>query len=327
MPSGMALLRLGLALGQGYGAARLSGPLLRTRGRLAAWSSWLAATALLFLPLLIPASAVVWRAVGAVACTEWMFKMLDYRRNVLADSGDASPADRSRYSRFLVPIFPPFLVSWDLYGRRPPAGLSRMKSLQQLAVGTMMAVAGFLVLALRSRFSLPAEHFVVDHAIVFAAFIPTIEGISLALLGLEHLAGFGTSPLVRGILRSRTPAEFWLRYNTRVHRWLRENLFLPAGGVRRPGRGIVLTFLYSAALHEGMFAIATSVLDGRQFAFFALQAPAVLLSPALERFARRGGLARKFIAHGVTILWFYVTSMLFFHGVQRVFPFLYVHPL
>lgn len=326
MASGMAVLRLGLVLAAGYVLAWLAEPMLRSRGRLAPWGSWLAAIGLLFLPLAIPASAIGWRAVAAIACTEWMFKLLDYRRCALAERGDANPPGRRRYATFLAPFFPPFQVSWELHIRRGPAWISKRRALRHLAVGTMLIAGGFLLL-FWPRPALLGESFPVDHAIVFAAFIPAVEGISLAFLGLEHLAGFGTSPLLRGILRSQTPAEFWLRYNTRVHRWLRANIFVPAGGVRRPVRGIVLTFLASAVLHEGMFAIATSVLDGRQFAFFALQAPAVLLSPGLERLARAGGSGGKFVAHIVTILWFYLTSILFFHGVQRVFPFLYGRPL
>lgn len=43
----------------------------------------------------------------------------------------------------------------------------------------------------------------------------------------------------------------------------------------------------------------------------------------LERLATRAGFIGKAIAHSVTILWMYVTSVSFFHGVNRVFPFYY----
>lgn len=326
MASATAVLRLGLALVAGYVLAWRAEPMLRNRGRLAAWGAWFTAIGLLLLPLAIPASAIGWRAVAAIACTEWMFKLLDYRRCALAERGDGNPPGRHRYATFLVPFFPPVQVSWELHVRRGPAWISKRRALRHLAVGTVLIAGGFLLL-LGPRPAALGESFAVDHAIVFMAFLPTIEGISLGLLGLEYLAGFGTAPLLRGILRSQTPAEFWLRYNTRVHRWLRENVFVPAGGVRRPVWGIVLTFLASGVLHEGMFAIATSVLDGRQFAFFALQAPAVLVSPVLERFARTRGLGGTVVAHTLTILWFYATSILFFRGVQRVFPFLYATPI
>jgi len=326
MISRAAVLRCGLTVALAYAVARISAPLLRRPGAAPCWASWLLASALFFAPLLIPASAIVWRALAAIACLEFAFKMLDYRRQFLARRVGDSPADRRRYVEFLTPFFPPFLVTWGLRDRRKPTALSGDR-VAWLGLGGALVAGGFLVLGLRSRFSLPFESFAVDHAIVFVAFLLAIEGLSLALTQMERLAGFDIPPLVRGMLRSRTPAEFWMRYNTRVHRWLRDNVFVPAGGSWRPAWGALFTFFVSALLHEVAFAVATSVLDGRQFAFFFLQAPAALLSPALERVAKKGGLAGRVFAHAVTILWFYLTSILFFHGVQRVFPFLYARPI
>jgi hypothetical protein len=42
-----------------------------------------------------------------------------------------------------------------------------------------------------------------------------------------------------------------------------------------------------------------------------------------ERLAKRGGVAGKIASHGFTILFLSATSVLFFHGVSRVFPFIY----
>ena len=39
--------------------------------------------------------------------------------------------------------------------------------------------------------------------------------------------------------------------------------------------------------------------------------------------ARRGGIAGKLAAHGFTILYMSVTSVFFFHGVNKVFPIVY----
>jgi hypothetical protein len=117
--------------------------------------------------------------------------------------------------------------------------------------------------------------------------------------------------------------EFWCRYNTRVHSWLYENIFLPSGGRRAPTRGILLTYFASAVLHELAFAMATSRLDGYQFTFFMLQAPAVLASRPLRRFAASHGIGGAILAHAFTVVWMGVTSIFFFHGVNRVFPFVY----
>ena len=59
------------------------------------------------------------------------------------------------------------------------------------------------------------------------------------------------------------------------------------------------------------------------FAFFTIQGPAALASGRLERLARRGGIAGKITAHGATILFVAVTSVLFFDGVSKIFPFIY----
>ncbi len=140
------------------------------------------------------------------------------------------------------------------------------------------------------------------------------------LYGLERLAGFDTRPIVRNAFLARTVAEFWCRFNGRMHAWYRRNVFRPSGGWHAPARATALVFLVSGLHHELMFGIATSGFTGYQLAFFLVQAPAVLASGRLERLARRGGLAGKVAAHGITILFLSVTSVLFFHGVSRVFP-------
>jgi hypothetical protein len=54
-----------------------------------------------------------------------------------------------------------------------------------------------------------------------------------------------------------------------------------------------------------------------------LQAPAVLVSPWLKRFADRYGYAGHALARALTIAWFYFTSIFFFRGVERIFPIVY----
>ena len=86
---------------------------------------------------------------------------------------------------------------------------------------------------------------------------------------------------------------------------------------------MLLVFLVSGLFHEVAFAVATSRLTGYQLAFFAIQGPAALASGRLERLARRG-VAGKIAAHGATILFVAATSVLFFDGVGKIFPFVYV---
>jgi len=164
--------------------------------------------------------------------------------------------------------------------------------------------------------------FLFDHTLKFVLFTVAIESLSRMLHGVEKAAGFETPPLIDSAFRSRTVGEFWYRYNTRVHSWFDRNVFLPAGGRRSPVRAIFLTFFVSAILHEVGFAIATSRLDGYQFAFFLLQAPAVVIGRAIQQEFKANTTGRVALQI-TTILWMWATSMLFFHGVDRVFPFFY----
>ena len=87
---------------------------------------------------------------------------------------------------------------------------------------------------------------------------------------------------------------------------------------------IAAVFLVSAALHELAFGIATSRFDGYQAAFFLVQAPAVMLSPHLAHLSVNWGWMGSALARTVTVCWMGATSVLFFHGVDRVFPWIYV---
>ena len=93
--------------------------------------------------------------------------------------------------------------------------------------------------------------------------------------------------------------------------------------MRAPHRGLVAVFVVSALLHELMFGIATSRFDGYQATFFLLQIPAVMFSSYLDRLSKASGVAGQIVARGLTILWLGATSLFFFHGVDRVFPFVY----
>ena len=110
------------------------------------------------------------------------------------------------------------------------------------------------------------------------------------------------------------------RYNTRMHDWYTRNIFRPLASRQSPAQATLAVFLVSGLLHELMFAIATSAFTGYQLAFFLLQAPAVIASPPLHRLAEQRGITGKIITHAITILFLSLTSVLFFHGVSKVFP-------
>jgi hypothetical protein len=234
--------------------------------------------------------------------------------------------ERSRvlrdYYRFLIP-FPVFAVVYPDHKRlllRPESAWPQVLRLLGGAIGFIIA---FLMVRALSSIALLRSSFVLNHAVILPIFVLAIESLSRALYGLERLSGFDTTPIVRNAYLSRTVSEFWRRYNYRTHDWLYRNVFQPSGGRRAPVRSMLLVFLVSGLFHEVTFALATSRLTGYQLAFFTIQGPAVLASGRLERLARRGGIAGKITAHAATILFIAVTSVLFFDGVSKVFPFIY----
>ncbi len=302
-----------------YGYALAVWPLLRTRGRFAGLLAVVLAFVVLFCPLLIPAENVKLRAGSAYLCIELFFKMLDYSRQFRRRETCGSRfAD---YARFLIP-FPVLLVVYGERRFRLPADRPRGPDVLRFMVGVAVFASGFLLVYAAAHFAVVRNDFLLDHAILLVIFVLTIEGLAQAVNGLERLAGFRVGPIIHGLFLSRTVAEFWNHYNGRVRRWFELNLFRPAGARRSPVRGVCLCFFLSGVLHELMFGIATSRYCGYQFLFFMLQAPAVLLAPRLQRYAKRGRFANC-ATRAVTIVWMYFTSIFFLHDVNRVFPFIY----
>ncbi len=280
---------------------------------------WSVGLLLALCPLLIPANEVIARALVSVLCADAWFKGVDLARVV--NRRRATTPSLWQCLGFLIP-FPMFLAVFD--DRKHRASM-KIESIELWRV----TIAGSLVIIelglLHLLFDVPAlkASFILDHIVKLLLFVATTETLSQLALGLEHLAGFDTVPIIRGAFLSQTVGEFWCRYNTRVHRWLQYNVFLPCGGLKSPVRGVMLAFFISAVFHELMFGIATSRFDGYQFAFFMLQAPAVLISQTIERQRFKYGAVISSINRLLTIAWFGVTSMLFFHGVDRVFHLVY----
>jgi hypothetical protein len=309
-----------LAILIAYGCAAIA-PLLRAplRGRVGALVGYCVLPIVLVCPLLIPSANVGLRAASAVASGDITFKMVEYFRH-RGDVGRGMVL--GDYYRFLIP-FPVFSAVYPDHKRRLPRPESPWPQILRLfggivgitiALGAIRALSG--IAPVRSSFAL-------NHVAMLLTFVVAIESLSRALCGLERLAGFDTTPMIRNAYLSRTVSEFWRRYNDRVHDFFYRNVFRATGGRRAPVRSILLVFLVSGLFHEVAFAVATSRLTGYQFAFFTIQGPAALASGGLERLARRGGVAGKIAAHGATILFMAVTSVLFFDGVSKIFPFVY----
>jgi hypothetical protein len=305
----------------------LATPLVWLRGLPAAIATALGCAAVAVCPLLVPVECREFRALAALFAGDHLFKLIDFRRHV---AHAREPAKFRDFAGFLIPF--PLLVTvyadrkWHSpWQGRSSAGIAWRAS--EIAAAGLWLIAGvggmFWLLANLSRAEIFRESFVLDHlkiVILFALAAETLPGL---LHRWERLCGYDVPPLVRHALISRTVGEYWRRYNTRIHDWLADNVFFPSGGPRHPTRGVFLVFLVSGLIHELMFGIAIGRFDGSQLSFFVLQAPGVWLSEYLKPLIRRGGAWGATLARLATFTWFAVTSVFFFHTVNKLFPFFY----
>jgi hypothetical protein len=309
-----------LCVALAYAIALAIFPALRRGGLTAVLTATPAAIAIVACLFIIPPQFRIHRAIAALFCVDLVFRLIDFTRQTL--KGDLRPVPWSHYFRFLIP-FPFLLVVFGQKDRRVPPDHSSQRDVIRLLFGALGVALGFVLIFQANRIHALESSFLLDHVTKLFIFVLTVESLSQAFCGLERLAGFNTTPIIdRGFL-AHTPAEFWRRYNTRVQPWLYWNVFVPAGGRRAPVRGVWATFLVSAAFHELAFAIATSQITGYQFTFFLIQAPAVMLSPMLDRLSVALPFVGATIARASTILWISATSIFFFHGVDLIFPFMY----
>jgi hypothetical protein len=313
---GWLLLAILIAYGCAVAAALL---LCRPRGKVSVCTGWCFVSLVFGSPLFIPSELVGLRAACAFIAVDIIFKTIDYFGHL----GNLNRNSALRnYLQFLIP-FPVLSICYPDHKRRLSQPESPWPQVMRVFAGTMCVTAAILVLRALSSSAIVQSSFALNHAVMLIAFVLAIESLSRALCGLERLAGFDTIPIVRNAYLSRTIAEFWRRYNYRVHDWFYRNVFQTTGGRRAPARSVLLVFLLSGLFHEIAFALATSRLTGYQFAFFTIQGPAALASSRLDRWARQGGIMSKIAVHAVTILFVGVTSVLFFDGVSKIFPFIY----
>lgn len=311
-PLGFALV---LFLAYAYALA-LGGLLLRKR--LFGMLIRIAAAATLLFPLAIASDATLTRAIAEIFCVDIFLKVVDYARHCERATEGRTFGE---YVFLLIP-FPIFQAVLERKHRLAKADCSLL-NIGQIALGGLGVAAGFATVLWLNEWEVLRRSFLLEHCMKVAVFIFTVECGSRLVYGIERLIGFDTTPLVRNVFLSLNVAEFWLRWNNRVHQWLKANVFLPAA--RRLGHigGVVAVFAFSGLFHEIAFDVATGEGFGYQFAFFLLQTPMVLLAERLSPAVRRGHNLFMVASYLLTVIWMTATSMLFLRGVDRVFPFFY----
>lgn len=78
-----------------------------------------------------------------------------------------------------------------------------------------------------------------------------ISAIADGLTGLLMLTGLHMSESFESPMLARSSSEFWgRRWNRFITRWAFSNVFVPAGGRRRPAAATLLVFVISGLMHE-----------------------------------------------------------------------------
>mgnify|MGYP002391522336 CR=1 FL=1 len=143
-----------------------------------------------------------------------------------------------------------------------------------------------------------------------------IWAVSAAGASLMRLLGSPALELMIAPILSRTPADFWRRYNRPVNQFLHEHVFLRAGGLSRHGPAILLAFFVSGLIHEYVFLAPIGRVCGYQMAFFLLQGAAVA---ATARFRPQAGLAA--LSALATAAFMLASASLFCASLNAVAPF------
>jgi hypothetical protein len=273
---------------------------LAGRNRRWAWIAyWLSLFPVLAVPFLIPPEQRFLRLVAAISTAAGMSKLYD----------------------LLLPATPhPSLKDFVIYGLNPTNMVlrrlssepipSRKENLRRIFRGaTQLAIGGGALWGTLQLDLQPALAHLLKLPLFFFALLGGLE-ILVAMLRLT----LGRARDVMGpIFSAASPAEFWRRYNRAVGQFLYENLFKPAGGLRRPIRATLLIFVASSVLHEYVFFVPIGHIDGYQTAFFMIQGLGVALT---VRWRPKG--RSRVLGIAATVAFNLLTSFLFFASLKQV---------
>ena len=275
---------------------------LPRRGRWAVGS--IVAVVVAATPWLVPAAAPVPRLAVAIYAGVTVLKLWDL--HVGAERG-VRPGSRETMAFLAIPT--------SLVHRRKER-LPRSRGWGDgVRIGAASLVAGGSYGLLRQLGAVDwsGTPFLVEHAAKATAFmVLAVAVFDFLAASARLLGGWSLDPVDRP-WAARTPVEFWRRYNRSITEFLREDVFLPAGGRRRRVAPVLVTFLVSGLVHEYIFLAVTGAIHGYQTAFFLLQGCAVALTVRI-RPPRLLGIAGTW-AFNV------VTSVLFFASLHRAVTF------
>jgi hypothetical protein len=260
---------------------------------------------LLFVPVLVPAQAPATRFVVALWVAVLVMKCFDLYYGSRVSAVNARAAFAFLFASVLV-----------LRNARAATGTA-----EPIVRPVLEAASGSVLMLLAMRMDWGPWPFLLEHSVKFlliaAAVFPAVNAVMSAI----RLAGGSAKDFTDSILRSRTPAEFWRRYNRIVGEFLHCDVGRSVAGVHAPVLAVVTAFAFSAALHEYLFAVVAGRVFGYQTAFFLVQALAVLATMRLK--PRRGS---ALVGRILTIVFMLLTTTLFGANIDRAIP-IYSNPL
>ena len=228
-------------------------PLLIRRGRVRYVSLTCAALLVLLGPLTIPTDAPFARFLAGCIAFFVVARMIDFSRIQARDERQAPGL--GSYARLL---FHPSAITVEASRRRLPWNRPAGPERRRLAIGAVFLAIGIWLMLALFRNQPFESSFLLDHAAKLLGLLFCVESFSLMWYGLMRLFRLDVPPLSHFCFLSLSPTELWRRYNTIVGAWLRDNIYIPAGGKRDRAKAVLLTFAVSGILHEYVFGRSRS---------------------------------------------------------------------
>jgi hypothetical protein len=301
------LRSIGLVLPLELAVAMTFFPALRlgTRSRVAVLIA--VGSSILLLPLLVPEEARVARLVTAITAALLCLKLVDLHIGV---SEGVRPTAGTAL-RFLVNPFCFVQRRMELVVPQPRGSVV----LRLVGSGAALFVS-YLLISSVSRVQWPAVPLLFDHVAKSSLFFAGIVSMFTFASALVQLAGGVAPPPIHGLMRARSPADFWRRYNRCLRLFFHEDVFGYTGSWRSSVRATFMVFAISGLLHEYAFSMAAGRFQGYQSIFFLLQAAAVVLTLRLRA---RGAVAVAATIGTITFL--LLSSVFFFASLHEVVRF------
>jgi D-alanyl-lipoteichoic acid acyltransferase DltB (MBOAT superfamily) len=240
-----------------------------------------------------------------------MLKLYDARQEEVRGSGNMEwGRDWGGYVAFMMN---PFFLVRNMSGGRwrgwRAEAHGTLRGAMEIVAGTAGTVALF-------RMDWTEWPFLAEHMAKVVVLYVGLFGVLRVLEGVWRAGGGRAQALMEEPFASRTPADFWRRYNRPMNQFLWKHVFKPTGRVRSAVWATMAVFAVSGVLHEYVFGVAVGRVQGYQMAFFLLQGAAVAatLRAKLRGWRVPAGCAGTL---GFNLL----SSVLFFGSVQGVVPF------